>query len=111
MVLTNIKFFLFFYTSLITFCFASNVTYDRRSLIINGQRKLLISAAIHYPRSVPAVTLSLFHDILRQFELRHISIFHDILDRHGFIVSDFTVELGLYWTLFLLLLLGRLNGA
>lgn len=32
------------------------VTYDRRSLIINGQRKLLISASIHYPRSVPAVS-------------------------------------------------------
>ncbi|KAI4336464.1 hypothetical protein L6164_014987 [Bauhinia variegata] len=32
-----------------------NVTYDRRSLIIDGQRKLLISAAIHYPRSVPAM--------------------------------------------------------
>ncbi|XP_059304171.1 beta-galactosidase 10 isoform X1 [Lycium ferocissimum] len=32
-----------------------SVTYDRRSLIINGQRKLLISASIHYPRSVPAM--------------------------------------------------------
>ncbi|KAK3035261.1 hypothetical protein RJ639_034698 [Escallonia herrerae] len=34
---------------------ANNVTYDRRSLIIDGQRKLLISASIHYPRSVPAM--------------------------------------------------------
>lgn len=34
---------------------ANNVSYDRRSLIINGQRKLLISASIHYPRSVPAM--------------------------------------------------------
>lgn len=33
----------------------NNVTYDSRSLIINGERKLLISAAIHYPRSVPAM--------------------------------------------------------
>lgn len=33
----------------------SNVTYDRRSLIIDGQRKLLVSASIHYPRSVPAM--------------------------------------------------------
>ncbi|CAM8885522.1 unnamed protein product [Rhodiola kirilowii] len=31
----------------------ANVTYDHRSLIIDGQRKLIISAAIHYPRSVP----------------------------------------------------------
>ncbi|GAU19559.1 hypothetical protein TSUD_303720 [Trifolium subterraneum] len=34
---------------------AGNVTYDGRSLIIDGQRKLLISASIHYPRSVPAM--------------------------------------------------------
>ncbi|KAL6284804.1 hypothetical protein ACE6H2_015733 [Prunus campanulata] len=34
---------------------ASNVSYDSRSLIIDGQRKLLISAAIHYPRSVPGM--------------------------------------------------------
>ncbi|AES72932.1 beta-galactosidase [Medicago truncatula] len=33
----------------------SNVSYDGRSLIIDGQRKLLISASIHYPRSVPAM--------------------------------------------------------
>jgi hypothetical protein len=40
-----------------TFVYATgNVTYDGRSLIINGQRKLLISASIHYPRSVPAVS-------------------------------------------------------
>ncbi|KAA3463140.1 beta-galactosidase 10-like isoform X1 [Gossypium australe] len=44
-----------FFTSLFNSCFAGNVTYDRRSLIIDGQRKLLISAAIHYPRSVPAM--------------------------------------------------------
>ncbi|MFQ6647546.1 hypothetical protein Gotur_020794 [Gossypium turneri] len=29
------------------------VTYDGRSLIINGQRKLLFSGSIHYPRSTP----------------------------------------------------------
>ncbi|GFQ08892.1 beta-galactosidase 10 [Phtheirospermum japonicum] len=34
---------------------ANNVSYDSRSLIIDGRRKLLISAAIHYPRSVPAM--------------------------------------------------------
>ncbi|PKI31692.1 hypothetical protein CRG98_047902 [Punica granatum] len=33
----------------------ANVTYDHRSLIIDGQRKLLISASIHYPRSVPGM--------------------------------------------------------
>ncbi|KAL6524620.1 Beta-galactosidase 10 [Orobanche hederae] len=34
---------------------AYNVSYDSRSLIIDGRRKLLISAAVHYPRSVPAM--------------------------------------------------------
>ncbi|KAL8171772.1 hypothetical protein V2J09_023576 [Rumex salicifolius] len=34
---------------------AFNVSYDHRSLIIDGQRKLLISSSIHYPRSVPAM--------------------------------------------------------
>ncbi|KAH7685343.1 Beta-galactosidase protein [Dioscorea alata] len=29
------------------------VTYDRRSLIINGTRRLLFSGSIHYPRSTP----------------------------------------------------------
>ncbi|KAK9012688.1 hypothetical protein V6N11_040727 [Hibiscus sabdariffa] len=47
--------FFCFLTSSFTSCFAGNVTYDRRSLIIDGQRKLLISAAIHYPRSVPGM--------------------------------------------------------
>lgn len=32
-----------------------NVTYDGRSLIINGQHKLLFSGSIHYPRSTPQV--------------------------------------------------------
>ncbi|XP_057492737.1 beta-galactosidase 10 [Actinidia eriantha] len=47
--------FSFLLGSFITLASAANVTYDRRSLIINGQRKLLISASIHYPRSVPAM--------------------------------------------------------
>ncbi|KAM0862872.1 hypothetical protein ACQ4PT_044966 [Festuca glaucescens] len=34
---------------------ASSVTYDNRSLIIDGRRRLLISTSIHYPRSVPAM--------------------------------------------------------
>lgn len=31
------------------------VTYDGRSLIINGRRELLFSGSIHYPRSTPEV--------------------------------------------------------
>ncbi|XP_047334110.1 beta-galactosidase-like [Impatiens glandulifera] len=31
----------------------ASVTYDGKSLIINGQRRILISGSIHYPRSTP----------------------------------------------------------
>lgn len=31
----------------------STVTYDRKAIIINGQRRILISGSIHYPRSTP----------------------------------------------------------
>lgn len=36
-----------------------NVTYDGRSLIINGQHKILFSGSIHYPRSTPDMWSSL----------------------------------------------------
>ncbi|XP_050227152.1 beta-galactosidase 16-like [Mercurialis annua] len=36
-----------------------DVTYDGRSLIIDGQRKLLFSGSIHYPRSTPEMWQSL----------------------------------------------------
>lgn len=32
-----------------------NVTYDNRAIIIDGQRRMLISAGIHYPRATPEV--------------------------------------------------------
>lgn len=41
-----------------------NVTYDHRALILDGKRRILISAGIHYPRATPEVsTLSpnLYH--------------------------------------------------
>lgn len=31
------------------------VTYDARSMIINGKRELLFSGSIHYPRTQPEV--------------------------------------------------------
>lgn len=33
----------------------STVTYDRKGLIFNGQRRILFSGSIHYPRSTPEV--------------------------------------------------------
>ncbi|KAI6690941.1 hypothetical protein NL676_027769 [Syzygium grande] len=38
---------------------AWNVTYDGRSLIIDGQHKILFSGSIHYPRSTPEMWPSL----------------------------------------------------
>lgn len=45
------------------------VSYDRKALLINGQRRILISGSIHYPRSTPEVrfiylTLFLFDLVL-----------------------------------------------
>lgn len=34
-----------------------NVSYDHRALILNGKRRFLISAGIHYPRATPEVNL------------------------------------------------------
>ncbi|CDY31349.1 BnaA02g33920D [Brassica napus] len=41
------------------------VTYDGRSLIIDGQRKLLFSGSIHYPRSTPEVNVLHFISYIR----------------------------------------------
>nr|GFD31155.1 beta-galactosidase 3-like [Tanacetum cinerariifolium] len=30
-----------------------SVTYDSKAIVINGQRRILISGSIHYPRSTP----------------------------------------------------------
>lgn len=39
-------------------CAEKGVTYDDRSLIINGQRMLLFSGSVHYPRSPPEVHMN-----------------------------------------------------
>ncbi|OVA11464.1 Glycoside hydrolase [Macleaya cordata] len=53
---------MFFVFGLALFCFglssvatATNVTYDAGSLIIDGQKRIIISGAIHYPRSTPGM--------------------------------------------------------
>ncbi|XP_047325140.1 beta-galactosidase 16-like [Impatiens glandulifera] len=40
-------------SSIIAGVYGGEVTYDGRSLIINGERKILFSGSIHYPRSTP----------------------------------------------------------
>ncbi|XP_060672991.1 beta-galactosidase 16-like [Ziziphus jujuba] len=42
-----------------TACAASNVTYDGRSLVIDGEHRILFSGSIHYPRSTPEMWPSL----------------------------------------------------
>eukprot|EP01018_Ginkgo_biloba_P003413 Gb_01789 [translate_table: standard] len=37
-----------------------NVSYDHRAIIIDGRRRMLISAGIHYPRATPEVSLLSF---------------------------------------------------
>ncbi|KAE9600122.1 putative beta-galactosidase [Lupinus albus] len=46
---------LYFFTVLFlcTKLIQCSVTYDRKSIVINGQRRILISGSIHYPRSTP----------------------------------------------------------
>lgn len=37
-----------------------SVSYDSRAITINGQRRILISGSIHYPRSTPEVRVCVF---------------------------------------------------
>jgi hypothetical protein len=52
------------------------VTYDGRSLIINGKRELLFSGSIHYPRSTPDVIIMFFtiEIIIQFFHLKRIGL-------------------------------------
>lgn len=47
-----------------------SVTYDRKAIVINGQRRILISGSIHYPRSTPDVSkpclFLLFYEFSRE---------------------------------------------
>jgi hypothetical protein len=50
--LLSLFFTIFFLGSKLIQC---SVTYDRKAILINGQRRILISGSIHYPRSTPEV--------------------------------------------------------
>ena len=39
----------------------ATVTYDHKAVIINGQRRILLSGSIHYPRSTPEVFFNIFN--------------------------------------------------
>lgn len=34
-----------------------SVTYDKKAIVIDGQRRILLSGSIHYPRSTPEVLI------------------------------------------------------
>ncbi|KAK9142336.1 hypothetical protein Syun_011736 [Stephania yunnanensis] len=36
-------------------CVEPSVTYDEKAIVVNGQRRILISGSIHYPRSFPEI--------------------------------------------------------
>lgn len=55
----------------------ASVSYDSKAIIVNGQRRILISGSIHYPRSSPEVfskctSGSLYFELLLAFQLKGI---------------------------------------
>ena len=54
-----------------------NVTYDQRALVIDGQRRMLISAGIHYPRATAEVRRfsKLHHFIISSLEFWNCTFF------------------------------------
>ncbi|GJN30378.1 hypothetical protein PR202_gb18679 [Eleusine coracana subsp. coracana] len=44
-----------------------SVTYDKKAVLINGQRRILFSGSIHYPRSTPDLLLACHTKILMVF--------------------------------------------
>jgi hypothetical protein len=43
------------------------LTYDRKAVVVNGQRRILISGSIHYPRSTPEARRTRFPFLLLLF--------------------------------------------
>ncbi|KAF7817604.1 beta-galactosidase 5-like [Senna tora] len=52
------------------------VTYDRKAIIINGRRRILISGSIHYPRSTP----EMWEDLIRKAKAGGL----DVIDTYVF---------------------------
>ncbi|XP_034674934.1 beta-galactosidase 5-like [Vitis riparia] len=59
------KLFIFFFVPLMFLhsqLIQCSVTYDKKAIVINGQRRILISGSIHYPRSTP----DMWEDLIRK---------------------------------------------
>ncbi|GLT57976.1 hypothetical protein SLA2020_309060 [Shorea laevis] len=58
------KLLFFFFTTLllVSQLIQCSITYDKKAIIINGQRRILLSGSIHYPRSTP----EMWEDLIRK---------------------------------------------
>lgn len=54
---------------------ATQVDYDANAIIINGERRVLFSGAIHYPRSTPQVLLIINLQFLKSLARSHFLTF------------------------------------
>ncbi|KAL9165755.1 hypothetical protein ABFS82_06G191200 [Erythranthe guttata] len=54
--------FFFFVTIFTNFTFSTNVSHDGRAITINGQRRIILSGSIHYPRS----TTEMWPDLIKK---------------------------------------------
>lgn len=48
-------------------CGFASVSYDSKAIVVNGQRRILISGSIHYPRSTPEVYLAQMYFLSASF--------------------------------------------
>jgi hypothetical protein len=49
--------------------FALNVSHDGRTITIDGERRILLSGSIHYPRSTPGVSFHRTFSTVKSFKL------------------------------------------
>ncbi|XP_019152748.1 PREDICTED: beta-galactosidase 5-like isoform X2 [Ipomoea nil] len=77
---SKLPFFFFFLISIFLAMGAQmiccSVTYDKRAIIINGQRRILLSGSIHYPRSTP----EMWEDLIRKAKNANL----DVIDTYVF---------------------------
>ncbi|KAF8410413.1 hypothetical protein HHK36_002942 [Tetracentron sinense] len=73
------------------------VTYDGRSLVVNGKRELLFSGSIHYPRSPP----EMWHDILTKAKHGGLNVIQTYVfwNIHEPVQGQTIQEVGMYVTL------------
>ncbi|KAL0541809.1 hypothetical protein IC582_021871 [Cucumis melo] len=62
----------------LTFCIGDNVSYDSNAIIIKGERRIIFSDSIHYPRSTEAIWPDLIQKVKdRRFDATQTYSFWD----------------------------------